>query len=401
MFFSKPSLISFKLFEKDDAKVLQTLKLVKDLKESQPFFAELLKAVEKYTAQMEKVHSAGDAMIEAAREISKHEGCKVSKGLETILDAQSEVSKSLKEISDGLEKNIEDDYRGRISEDKHDADNFEKEWKSKRAGSLKNLRKSESTSEKLNKPKAKKKNPEKAEEAQKELKTSEDTHEKLLTDELLDIALTHRKKFVHLVKQCDRMLESNASAFETALEKLKQAQEQTVDLTTADAPEDLPQNVQQLVGTELCAKRERKGSSPKRDRKRTGSSTEPKKEEADPVNGKDGSESSSEEEKSGDDSEDTESNPGTPEPPRNREQDEKAKKSIDSLLADIKQDKKPLQKTGTRSLLVAPPPIAAPDEPQKEEQEDEHEKGDEVDKSYMDETSKMLDFLDSISGGKT
>src|SRR5690606_31776582 len=144
-------------------------------------------------------------------------------------------------LSQAWTENILQDLNARLTTDKQDTANFEKNFKAKRAGSVKNLKKAEANQAKTNKPKMKSKSPEKAEEANAQMAQAEKEHDELLGAQLREVVLLERKKYCHLLQQFSKLAAIQAELLRAdaqALEDLRSALG-----TIAESEELIPDNI--------------------------------------------------------------------------------------------------------------------------------------------------------------
>jgi hypothetical protein len=187
--------------EKDDPRALETLRYVAVLKDSQPHFAELVKAVQKHQAQLTALSTSGVIVADVLLKIGEQEKGDLGESVKKVAEVQKQISEQLVKVAQAWTESIQQELSTKLNTDKQDVANFEKNYKGKRSASVKNLKKAESNQVKMNKPKMKSKNPEKAEEANAQLAQAEKEHDNLLAEQLREVVLLERKKYCHLLKQ--------------------------------------------------------------------------------------------------------------------------------------------------------------------------------------------------------
>jgi hypothetical protein len=187
--------------ERDDPMAVETLRVIGTVRDAQPLLVEFLKASQKYTQQLAAAVSAGGAMLEALAKLAEQQGGDLGEGVRHLFDAQKALEEHRHQVVQAWNDQIQADLTNRLPSDKAEVAAWEKNYKSKRANSVKALKKAEANREKCNKPKPKAKSPEKAEESDHQLQQVTAEHDILLREELRDAVRLERRKLCRFIQQ--------------------------------------------------------------------------------------------------------------------------------------------------------------------------------------------------------
>jgi hypothetical protein len=197
--------------ERDDPLALETLRIIGNLRDAQPLLGEFLKASQKFTQQLSAAVAAGGAMLEALAKLSEHQGGDVGEGIKHLFEVQKAMEEHRHQVVQAWNDQLQADLTNRLPTDKNEVATWEKNYKAKRANSVKALKKAEANQQKCNKPKPKSKAPEKAEESDRQLDQANAEHDRLLREELRDVVRVERRKYCRFIQQFGYLVDIQAN----------------------------------------------------------------------------------------------------------------------------------------------------------------------------------------------
>jgi len=184
--------------EKDDNRLLKAMEVANTFKESLPLYAEFAKAVQKHVGALNATIATGRLVTECLKKIGDQTGGDLGAAINKVVDSENAVLDQnlalITKISEQLITAYIDKETGRIIIDKSDLANYEKNFKTRRGNSLKNVKKAEGKAAAANKPKAKAKKPAIAEAANQALDEACRQHDDLLVELLKEISVLQRKR---------------------------------------------------------------------------------------------------------------------------------------------------------------------------------------------------------------
>lgn len=199
------------MIERDDPMAVETMRIIGTLRDVQPLLADFLKASQKYTQQLAAAVSAGGAMLEALSKLSEHQGGDLGEGVKHLFEVQKSLEEHRHQVVQAWNDQIQADLTNRLPTDKNEVATWEKNYKTKRANSVKALKKAEANQQKCNKPKPKAKAPEKAEESDRQLEQVTAEHDILLREELRDAVRLERRKLCRFIQQFGFLMDGQAN----------------------------------------------------------------------------------------------------------------------------------------------------------------------------------------------
>lgn len=206
--------------EKDDPLGVETLLLVGNARDAQPLLAEFLKASQKFTQQLAGTVAAGGAMLETLARLAEHAGGDLGDGMKQIFEAQKAVEEHRHQVAQAWNDQVQADLVNRLPNDRVEIATWEKSYKTRRQTSVKALKKAEANQQKTNKPKARAKAPDKADEADRVLAEAVAEHDRLLRDELREVVRLQRKKYCRFLQQFGFLMDVQANMAQADLAAL-------------------------------------------------------------------------------------------------------------------------------------------------------------------------------------
>jgi len=198
--------------EKDDPLALETQRILNNMRDAQPLLSEFLKASQKFTQQLGAAVTAGGVMLEALAKLAEHVGGDLGEeGVKHLFEAQKALEEHRHQVVQAWADQVQADLVNRLPTDKTEVAAWEKNYKAKRQTSLKALKKAEAAQQKLNKPKARAKSPDKADEADRQLAAASTDHDRLLREELREAVRFERKKYCRFLQQFGFLMDVQAN----------------------------------------------------------------------------------------------------------------------------------------------------------------------------------------------
>jgi Fe2+ transport system protein B len=230
--------------EKADPRAMETLRYLTLLKDSQGLFSELGKNVQKHTAQLAALASSCAVLVDNLQRIGEQEKGDLGEVIKQIAEAHKTSGDNLGKHAQAWTEHLLQDINTRLNTDKLDVANFDKNFKAKRAASVKNLKKAEANQAKANKPKMKSKSPDKAEEANAQMAQAEQEHDTMLCEQLKEVVVLERKKYCHLLQQLDTLCTAQAELYRAEVMVMENINALVAPVAASE--EVIPENVIQV-----------------------------------------------------------------------------------------------------------------------------------------------------------
>jgi len=233
--------------EKSDGKVLKTFEVINSLKACEPTIGEVTKAAQKYTEMMLKLCDAGKILADVLGGLAEQHGGDLGDGLRKSSDILKQLeAKRSKQAQTLLDSLIEPYTKGdrRPDQSKQAIATFEKQYKTQRGVSLKNIKKYETTSRKL--AKKKKKDQRALDEALASLSKSVEMHDSMLGENLRAIIVIDRTRYCQYLKAWNEVLLSESEGYEAG-SKLVAEQLPELQALADETAELIPEEAERLI----------------------------------------------------------------------------------------------------------------------------------------------------------
>ncbi|KAL6043426.1 hypothetical protein QOT17_023905 [Balamuthia mandrillaris] len=222
--------------EKEDRKVMETYRIINRLRESEPLFKDLMKALKTYEILVNQTTGASQTLLDAMLKISEHRGGDLGDGLRRLADCQYRIEEArmngLKAFVDQLGAN----YEKIMEADRQTLANVERNYKNQRSNSLKSIKKAENRTKKAEKKKLR--DPRRWEDSLSALESLVEKHAEFLADSLNQVATIDRKKYCTFIKHWNAVVDVEARGFEQAVSLWGKHKEHMLELQKAETPTD-------------------------------------------------------------------------------------------------------------------------------------------------------------------
>jgi hypothetical protein len=220
--------------ERDDPLAVETLRIIGSLREAQPILADFLKASQKYTQACAAAVASSGAMLDALSKLADHQGADLGEGVRHLFETQKALEEHKHRVVQAWNDQVQGELATRLPNDKNEVATWEKNYKAKRVNSVKLIKKAEAVQQKCNKPKARAKAPDKADESDRQLEQASADHDRLLREELRDVVRLERKKHCRFIQQMGFLLDTQASMAQADLDAICTCREQLGNLAESE-----------------------------------------------------------------------------------------------------------------------------------------------------------------------
>eukprot|EP00005_Dracoamoeba_jomungandri_P010000 CAMPEP_0174262964 /NCGR_PEP_ID=MMETSP0439-20130205/16496_1 /TAXON_ID=0 /ORGANISM="Stereomyxa ramosa, Strain Chinc5" /LENGTH=489 /DNA_ID=CAMNT_0015348043 /DNA_START=134 /DNA_END=1606 /DNA_ORIENTATION=+ len=188
--------------DRDDPKVIKTLEIVKDLKECEDFFTEIVKIQQQHAKQMLKVLETEKQLTDLLKSLSEFRtGDDLALGLEKVYNYHNFRLQQKTLLLNSMNENLIEGYQkgeGNITDNRQKLITFEKMYKINRDKSIASITKIDKKAQKIAK---KGKNPEKLRTLIEDLTKGVKEHDEMLGEELRKVVNMDRQRLSFFMKK--------------------------------------------------------------------------------------------------------------------------------------------------------------------------------------------------------